>query len=94
MKEEVDYAAFFDAATKYIQIETARRTGRTPASISADDVLNAITPDPETANGVQSVFNASAELRYAGTVRGNGNLPPEKCGTVLETIRKIENANV
>ncbi len=92
-KHDVEYGAFFDAATKYIQIETARRTGRNPTSISADDVLNAITLDPETANGVQSVFNASAELRYAGTARCGAKFPMEKRESVLETIKKLESVN-
>ena len=93
-RDDVDSAAFFDAAANYIQLAAALRTGRNPASIGTGDVLDAFAPGAETADSVLAIFNAQAELRYAGTARGNDKLSSEKHTRILETIAKFENANV
>lgn len=84
------YTPFFEAALKYIQVETARVTGRDPASISSGDAIASRPLDPAVAMDVGWIFNACAEQRYTGGSSNTGSVPEGKRAKVLETIRKYE----
>ena len=91
-RDSTEPAAFYDAATRYIQIGAARGSGRAPESIGAAEAIASHPLDAATGEGVQSIFNAHGELRYAGAGVGGRKLPDGRRREVLETLRKFQNA--
>ena len=85
------YTEFFEAAARYLQVETARTTGRDPASISPGDAIASRELKPEVAADVEWIFSSRAELRYTGGSGGIGDVPDGKRTRTLEAIRRYEN---
>jgi hypothetical protein len=90
-RSSIRHADFFEAAVKYLQLETARTTGRDPASISPGDAIASRALTPAIAQDVQWIFDSSAEQRYTGGAGGAENVPDGKRTRVLETIKSYEN---
>jgi len=57
---------FLDAATRLVQIETAVATGCSPHTVDAAQARAARPISSETAETIEALFNARAELLYAG----------------------------
>ena len=91
-RSNTGYTDFFEAAVKYLQLETARTTGREPESISPGDAISSRPLDSASAEDLEWIFNTCAEQRYTGGASNTGNVPDGKRTKVLETIRKYENA--
>lgn len=91
--EDIDAGSFYDAASRYIQVEAAHGARRNPSSLGLQDVLAARKVDAATVAEIQSIFGAHDELRYAGGSVAARKLPAARRQSVLETIRKFENAS-
>ena len=85
-RESTDDAEFFDAAVRCLQLETAIRTGREPATVDAAEAVGSRDLDSQTAARVHALFAARAEARYAGIGAGGHTLSPERRAEILETI--------
>ena len=81
---------FLETAAQVIQADAALATGRTAGSIDAAFAQASRQLDAETAAGVERIFNARAEVLYAGASRGAGRLSAEDRHDVLATIEKFE----
>jgi len=88
----VKQSDFFDAAVRYLQAETARTSGRNPASIGADDAIASRPLEPDVIAGVQTIFAACGGQRYAGGSASAGAIPDGKREKVLATIRSFTHA--
>ena len=73
-----------------IQWETALATDRTAGSIDAAFARASRQLDAETAEGVERIFSARAELLYAGMSGGGGRLSADERRGVLATLEKFE----
>ena len=93
-REDTEQAAFYDAAIRYIQIAAARVSNQNPNSIGPAEAIASCKPDAATSDGVQSIFSAHGELRYAGAAVTRQKLPDARRREVLETLRKFEDASV
>lgn len=91
-RRDIDQAAFYDAAVRHIQAATARDTSLNPGSVGVTDAINSRQLDETTREGVQSIFNAHGELRYAGVEATRQKLPETRRDEVLEILRRFENA--
>jgi hypothetical protein len=91
-REGADPQIFYDAAIRYIQIEAARELRRPPASIGATEAIATRKLDIATGEAVQSIFNAHAELVYAGAPAERRKVAPAQRQSVLDTLKKFENA--
>ena len=87
---DVGYNDFFEFAMNYLQLETARTTGREPASISANDAITSRPLDAGMAGAVQSIFDCCDEQRYTGNSIRTGTIPESKRAPVLETLKSYE----
>ena len=65
------------------------RTGREPESIDAAAATEALGAGDVQARQLEEIFNARAELLYAGSGGGSGSLPSDEKGRVLDTLRGI-----
>ena len=92
-RSDTEQADFYDAAIRYIQIAAARTLLQTPESIGPAEAIASRPFDDATGEGVQSIFNAHGELRYAGVAAGGGKIPDLRRQEVLETLRKFQDAS-
>ncbi len=81
--------SFYDAAIRWIQLDTALATGREPETVDAADAVGLRVLPEDLAARVRSIFAAHAELRYAHAGGGEA-LPAATSGEVLATIRELE----
>jgi hypothetical protein len=93
LRSESVHAEFFDVAARLVQIETALRTGRLPGSVDAAVACASRRLDAETAAAVAEIFNARAELLYAGGHGGDGHLAQTDRDRVLAAIEKFSAAH-
>ena len=87
---DIDYSDFFEAAVSYVQLETARTTGRDPKSISSGDAIASRSLELETEEAVHWIFNSCAENRYTGDSNRAGKISDDKRAKVLKTLKKYE----
>jgi hypothetical protein len=93
LRGESAHAEFFDTAARVIQVETALATGRAAGSVDAGAACASRPLDRETAGAVSEIFNARAELRYAGGGSGNGSVSAAERERVLAAIGKFSSAS-
>ncbi len=93
LRTESAHAEFFDMAARVIQLETALRTGRRPGSVDAATACDSRRLAAETADAVADIFNARAELLYAGGGGGDGGISPAARDLALATIKNFSSAN-
>jgi len=91
-REDTDAATFYSAATRYLQVETASRSNRNPASIASAEIITMRPLDSATSHAVQSIFAAHDELHYAGEAVTRQKIPPARRENVLDALKKFENA--
>ncbi len=66
LRRTTDASEFYETAARAVQIQTALRTGVDPASVDADVIRTRYRLDEQSAADVDEIFNARAELLYAG----------------------------
>ena len=94
LRSETSHAGFFDTAVRVIQLDTALASGRAPGSVDAAGACAARRLDAETAEAVAEIFNARAELLYAGGGGGgDGRLSTGERDRVLATLERFSSAN-
>jgi hypothetical protein len=93
LQRESSTADFFDAAVRAVQLETALRTGQSPDAVDAFTARRSLQLSDETAAGVDQIFNAHAEMRYAGTVAENGHVSETERSRVLHTLTDLEKSH-
>lgn len=82
---------FLETAARFIQAETALATARTEDSIDAASARASRSLDAETQEGIERIFNARAELLYAGLAGGGGGpFPANERREVLATLESFE----
>jgi hypothetical protein len=84
---------FLETAARVIQVDTALATGRPAGSVDASFAQSSRPLDAETAAGVERIFNARAELLYAGISRGGDRLPSEDRQRILATVENFERSH-
>jgi hypothetical protein len=93
LRSESSHSSFYDAAARAIQIETALATGCAPGSVDAAAACRARALGRETAEAIAEIFNARAELLYAGQGGGDGRISAREREQVLATIAKFSASN-
>ena len=91
--QNADPAEFYNAATRYLQIAAAQASRLSPESIGPPEAVASRPLDGATSEGVQSIFNAHGELRYAGAGAPGRKLPDARRQEVLETLWKFQDAH-
>lgn len=87
-------AEWWGAAMRILQIQTALATGRVPESVDAAAVRSWQRADVDTAEVVEEIFNARAELLYAGGGTGPGSgVPAATRQRVLAVLEKFEKSH-
>ena len=81
---------FLETAAQVIQADTALTLGRMVESVDAAAALASRKLDSETAEGVERIFNARAELLYAGTGGHGGSLSADERRSVMATVERFE----
>ena len=85
-RSELAHAEFFDAAARVIQIEAALATGADAAGVDATTVRGLAGADAATAEVLEEVFNARAELLFAGGGRDEGRVAGDERARVLAAL--------
>ena len=88
-RSEIAHAEFFDAAARVIQIDAALATGADAAGVDATAARALAGADAATAEVIDEVFNARAEMHFAGGGRDDGRVPGDERGRVLAALEKI-----
>jgi hypothetical protein len=90
---ELPHVEFVDAAARVAQIETALVTGRPASGIDAGAVRASARLDDTTAEVIDEIFNARAELLFAGGGRGDGRVPAAERDRVLAALKQLERSH-
>ncbi len=90
---EMAYAEFFDGAARIVQIDTALATGADAAGVDAPAARALAGADEATAEVIDEVFNARAELLFAGGGRDAGNMSGDERGRVLAALETFGRNN-
>jgi len=83
---ELAHTEFYDTAARIVQIDTALATGADPAGVDAASARALAGADEATAEVIDEVFNARAELLFAGGGSGRGRVAGEERARVLEAL--------
>jgi hypothetical protein len=87
---ELSDEQLLDTAAQVIQVDTALVTDRPAGSIDAAIAQASRHLDAETADGVERIFNARAELLYAGMGGRGAGLSADERQSVLRTVENFE----
>ena len=88
-RSEIAHAEFFDAAARVIQIDAALATGADAAGVDASAARSLAGADAATAEVIDEIFNARAELLFAGGGRDDGRVSGDERARVLTALEKI-----
>ena len=88
-RTEIAHAEFFDAAARVVQIDAALTTGADAAGVDATAARALAGSDEETAEVIDEVFNARAELLFAGGGRDDGRVSGDERARVLAALEKF-----
>ncbi len=86
---DVPEQEFIEAAARVIQLDTALATGRMAESVDAAAAQASRQLAPETAEAIERIFSARAELLYAGVSGGSEPLSPAGRRDVLAALEKF-----
>ncbi len=86
---ELAHAEFFDTAARVMQIDTALVTGVESSGVDAAAARKLAANDVATAEVIDDVFNARAEVLFAGGGHGEGSLRSEDRNRVLAAVEKM-----
>lgn len=93
LQRETGRAEFLDAAARAIQLDTALATGQKPGAVDAIAACRSRQLDPGTIEAVQQIFDARAELLYAGNGHSSEPLSAIERDRVLATISQFEKSH-
>ncbi len=93
LRAEAGHAEFFDTAAHIVQLDAALATGRSAASIDAATVRESRRLDDALVEEIEAIFNARAELLYAGGGGGDGRISAGERERVLRTLEQLEKTN-
>ena len=82
---------FLERAARFVQIDTALATGQPVGSVDASAARASRALDPATAEVIDEIFSARAELLYAGTAGGEGgrgSMDRQRVRQALATFEK------
>ena len=88
-RNELDHAEFFGAAARVVQIDAALTTGADAAGVDATAARTLAGSDEETAEVIDEVFNARAELLFAGGGHDDGRVSGDERARVLAALEKF-----
>ncbi len=89
-RTDMGHVDFFDAAARVVQIDTALATGRSVASVDTATVRSEARLDEQTAATIEDIFNARAELYYAGGGSDDGRVSAIERDRVLAALKQLE----
>ena len=94
-QEKTPTEAFYSAAIRVIQLETALGNGGVePGAVDAAAACGSRPLDCETAEGIRRVFAVHDELRYAGVgASGGSSLHPDQRERVLQILAQFETSH-
>lgn len=84
---------FFDAATRVAQITTALATGTDAASVDAPAAQRLAGADTATAEIIDDVFSARAELLFAGGGSEEGRISGDARARIVAALEKLGRSN-
>ena len=87
--KNLDHSEFFDHAARVLQIDTALATGKEAASVDAPAARASASVDDSTADVIEEVFKARAELLYAGGNGDGGAVPNAQRDRILAAINRF-----
>lgn len=85
-------AEFLDCAVRLIQTEAARGH-QLPSGIEASEAIGSRSLDPVIAQGIRTLFEARAELRYGGSSAGAAPIAATEREAFLKTVEAFEHAS-
>ena len=85
-REELAHAEFFDSAARVVQIDSALATGGDAAGVDAAAARALAGSDAATAEVIDEIFSARAELLFAGGGRDEGRVSGEERARVLAAL--------
>ena len=88
-RSEIAHAEFFDAAARVVQIDAALATGVEAAGVDAAAARALAGSDKATAEVIDDVFNARAELLFAGDGRDDGRVSGDERARVLAALERF-----
>jgi len=91
---DTGYAAFVDAAARYIQIDTALVTDGNAILVDADAACASRPVTESTASAIKEIFSDREAIHYAGVSAENTQVPPKKRAEVLAALQEFDHANV
>lgn len=84
-----DASEFYETAARALQMQTAIEAGLPPGSVDAAMIKSHRNLEPDTAACVEEIFNARAELLYAGAGSAPRAVPPADRKRVLAVIDRV-----
>ena len=85
-RSDLAHAEFFDAAARVAQIDTALATGADAAGVDVTAARALAGADAATAEVIDEIFNARAELLFAGGGRDEGRVSGDERARVLAAL--------
>ena len=89
IRQENGGPEFYEMAARLVQVDTALRTGGEPASVDAISAQRARALDEETATQIEEIFNARAELLYAGGGAQSTTVSPADRSKLLGALDRM-----
>lgn len=89
LRQENGGPDFYKMAARLVQVETALRTGVDPASVDSVTAQRARPLDEETSARIEEIFNARAELLYAGSAPEGRALTAGDRARVLAALERF-----
>lgn len=93
LRRDGSHADFLDTAARLVKLDTALVTGRSEHSVDATLARNSRPLDAATAETIEDLFNARAELLYAGRAAGGDAVPPAERARVLSALETFEKSH-
>lgn len=93
LRQDGSHADFLDTAARLVRLDTALATGRSEHSVDATLARNSRSLDAATAETIEDLFNARAELLYAGGGAGSDAVPPAERARVLSALETFEKSH-
>jgi hypothetical protein len=90
---ELGRVEFLETAARVAQIETALATGRSVGSVDAEAVQNSGKLSASTAEVIDEIFAARAELLYAGGGSVEGSVTAAERERVLGALQELEKSH-
>jgi hypothetical protein len=90
---ELSGPEFLETAARVIRLDTAIATGRSAGSVDAALARSSRPLDEETAEGIEKIFSARAEVLYAGGSSGGDSVSAEERRSILNTVEKFEKSH-